>query len=444
MQYIRIAYVLHLRFLCDILVEESKNLGGKVMSNMIKLLSIILSCMMLWALVLPIQAYATEVTTTTDTVVTTVSDLQTALNNGGTIILGADIGGTGPLMVKENSALDLNGYKLSVITKSIMKNGILIEIGKTLTIKDSKWTAKKSGNGKLYVKGSTGIQTTGATLIIDSGVVEATGQFGAGIGGDRDYRLCDGGTVIINDGEVLATGGTAGTYGGAGIGGVEDGNGGTVTINGGEITAIGGLGAGIGGGGTAGIGGGHGGTITITGGTVTALGGGWSTGIGGGGSNKNMGTISITGGTIKATGSSKDYDIGSGSNKCDNGSLNITGGTLELTSINRGTNAINPYFANCTIKGEGAGNFKGVYDAKGIIKSVNITFDSNGGKIDKEVKLIVKNICIRNMKLPKAPIRNGYIFKGWYTKKVGGTRITKNTVVPLTKKTYYAQWTKKK
>lgn len=48
------------------------------------------------------------------------------------------------------------------------------------------------------------------------------------------------------------------------------------------------------------------------------------------------------------------------------------------------------------------------------------------------------------MKLPKTPVRSGYVFKGWYTKKEGGTKIKKNTVVPLTKKTYYAQWSKKK
>jgi uncharacterized repeat protein (TIGR02543 family) len=115
-----------------------------------------------------------------------------------------------------------------------------------------------------------------------------------------------------------------------------------------------------------------------------------------------------------------------------------------MTTANRGTNALKQLFSNCTIKGTGAGSFKGVYDAKGKLITVNITFNANGGKIDKEAKLIVKNTCIRNMKLPKNPIRSGYVFKGWYTKKEGGTKITKNTAVPLTKKTYYAQWTKKK
>ncbi len=407
-----------------------------------KILSIILSCAVLWALVPLNQTYATEMTTATDKVVTTISALQTALNTGGAIILGSDIGGTEPLTVKENSTLDLNGYKLSVVTKNIMENGILIELGKTLTIKDSKWNIKKPGKGKLYVKGSTGIQTTGATLIIDSGVVESTGSFEAGIGGGSEYNLCDNGTVIINDGIVSATGGVAGTYGGAGIGGVENGNGGTVTINGGKVIAIAGAGAGIGGGGVASErDSSNGGTITINGGTVTAIGAWYGSGLGDGNFIDSIGTVSITGGNIKATaGSDKAYDVGSSNNE----SLNVTGGTLELTTADRGTNAKKPHFTNCTIKGAGAGNFKGIYDANEKLKTVNITFDANGGKIDKRIRFIIKNTCIRNMKIAKTPVHNGYAFKGWYTKKVGGTKITKNTAVPLTKKIYYAHWSKKK
>ena len=411
------------------------------MKNIKKLLSIILSCVILWALIPPLQAYATESTVATDTVVTTASDLQTALNNGGTITLGADIGGTKKLTVKENSTLDLNGYKLSIINTSVFNNGIEITLGKTLIITDSKYNGKNLSNGKLYVKGFTGIQTTGATLIINSGVVEATGSSGAGIGGSDDYNMCDGGTVIINGGLVAATGGIAGTYGGAGIGGVEDGNGGTITINGGKVTAIGGDGAGIGGGGTAGNSGGNGGTITITGGTVIATGNGYGSGIGSGNSNDSIGTVSITGGTVRATaGSNEAYDIGSS----NDGSLNVTGGTLKLTTINRGTNSVRPHFSNCAIKGAGAGKYIGAYDANGKLKKVDITFITNDGKIGKKQKVTIKNTCLRNMKLAQTPVRNGYSFKGWYTMEKGGNKIKKNTTVPLTTKTYYAQWTKRK
>jgi uncharacterized repeat protein (TIGR02543 family) len=45
-------------------------------------------------------------------------------------------------------------------------------------------------------------------------------------------------------------------------------------------------------------------------------------------------------------------------------------------------------------------------------------------------------------KLPTTPKRVGYTFKGWYTKKIGGTKISKNTIIK--KNTiYYAQWIKR-
>ena len=44
-------------------------------------------------------------------------------------------------------------------------------------------------------------------------------------------------------------------------------------------------------------------------------------------------------------------------------------------------------------------------------------------------------------KLPTTPKRTGYTFKGWYTKKTGGTKISKNTK-PNKSVTYFARWTK--
>ena len=94
----------------------------------------------------------------------------------------------------------------------------------------------------LNVTGSmdnAGIRTTGATLHIygQSGgtgmltaSVNSAYSLGAGIGGGM---MGDGGTIIINGGNITATSGE----GGAGIGGGSFGNGGTITINGGNITA---------------------------------------------------------------------------------------------------------------------------------------------------------------------------------------------------------------
>lgn len=400
-----------------------------------KMTSIIISIMMVCTVFLHVDAYATNEG------VTSLTSLQDALSVGGVVKLGSDIGSNERLTISENIAIDLNGYKLSVI--SDYQNGINIEIGKTLTVFDSKYTDKIHGNGKLYVKGHTGIRTTGATLIINSGIIEATATTGAGIGGSGDGDYCDGGTLIINGGVVTAKGDIAGTFGGAGIGGVEKGDGGSITINGGTITAIGGGGAGIGGGGTASYDCGSGGTISINGGKVTAI-GGWGSGIGSGNSYGNIGTVSITGGIVKAKAGGKNtYDVGSGKNNDIGGTLNVNGGTLELTTKERGLNVEDSSFSNCVVTGAGSGNFKGVYNTDGNLKKVSITFDSNGGKIVNKAKEIVDNICIRNIKLPKTPVRNGYIFKGWYTKLSGGEKITEGSTVPLVATTYYAQWTKK-
>ncbi len=149
--------------------------------------------------------------------------------------------------------------------------------------------------------------------------------YGAGIGGGHDKA--DGGTIIINSGVVSATGGQWG----AGIGGGARGSGGVITINGGTITATGGTyGAGIGGGGD-----GEGGTITITGGTITATGNESGAGIGSGAYasyHSNGGSVTISGGTIVSkSGGYEAAGVGGGTYSCggsvfvDNANVTITG-----------------------------------------------------------------------------------------------------------------------
>ena len=76
---------------------------------------------------------------------------------------------------------------------------------------------------------------------------------------------------------------------------------------------------------------------------------------------------------------------------------------------------------------------------------VKVTFNANGGKIDKAAKKVVNMTKGKKIgkKLPAASkmIRSGYTFKGWYTKKSGGKKITKNTKIKK-KATYYAHWKK--
>lgn len=69
-----------------------------------------------------------------------------------------------------------------------------------------------------------------------------------------------------------------------------------------------------------------------------------------------------------------------------------------------------------------------------------ITFDKNANNavVDFSSKVVTKGD--KYGKLPEAR-RNNYVFAGWYTKKKGGTKITSNTVVKISKnQRLYAQW----
>jgi uncharacterized repeat protein (TIGR02543 family) len=73
-------------------------------------------------------------------------------------------------------------------------------------------------------------------------------------------------------------------------------------------------------------------------------------------------------------------------------------------------------------------------------KSVKIGFNANGGSVDKKSKKATYGKKIG--KLP-TPTRKGYYFKGWYTQKLGGKKITKSSTVKYRKaKTLYAHWGK--
>jgi len=73
-----------------------------------------------------------------------------------------------------------------------------------------------------------------------------------------------------------------------------------------------------------------------------------------------------------------------------------------------------------------------------------LTFNGNGGKIGKK-KTISSKIKkgSKIVKFPTTPKRAGYAFKGWYSKKTGGSKIVVNTK-PSKSVTYFAQWKKLK
>jgi hypothetical protein len=174
-------------------------------------------------------------------------------------------------------------------------------------------------------------------ITINSGTINAIGRGqAAGIGGGS---LLQTGRITVNGGNITATGGISGNFGGAGIGSGgstgEATNDNVITINAGTITAIGGpASAGIGGASNAGNGAG---TININGGIVTATGGSsavWGSAGIGGGFGGHGGTINISGGIITATGGSNTAGtsgggagIGGGA-RGHSGNITITGGII--------------------------------------------------------------------------------------------------------------------
>ncbi len=163
---------------------------------------------------------------------------------------------------------------------------------------------------------NTGVKVSG-TLQADSGSL-------TGIGGDVDSLSGNGngiyaGDIVINNGEVTATGRMHGVSAG------------TITVGGGKLTATGSYEDGVNALGSVTVKGGtviatgvkdgiHSGTnITISGGTVTATGVGAqytseSKGV-------NAGTVTVSGGTLTATG--VNYGIGGGTN-----GVSISGGEV--------------------------------------------------------------------------------------------------------------------
>ena len=85
-----------------------------------------------------------------------------------------------------------------------------------------------------------------------------------------------------------------------------------------------------------------------------------------------------------------------------------------------------------------------VYSIESKEKSVNnkVTWDANGGTVGAK-KTISANVKKGSKigKLPATPKRSGHTFSGWYTKKTGGSKISKDTK-PSKAVTYYAQWKK--
>ena len=69
-----------------------------------------------------------------------------------------------------------------------------------------------------------------------------------------------------------------------------------------------------------------------------------------------------------------------------------------------------------------------------------VLFDSNGGTLDVQSTYQYSE---RKFTLPPEPVQTGYKFAGWWTKPVGGLRVTGDTVfIEGVYRTLYAHWTK--
>ena len=73
--------------------------------------------------------------------------------------------------------------------------------------------------------------------------------------------------------------------------------------------------------------------------------------------------------------------------------------------------------------------------------AATVRFNANGGKVSEYGRVVWLNKAIGALPVPEA--RRGYTFKGWFTAKTKGTKITAATKVTKAM-TVYAQWTAKK
>ena len=242
-----------------------------------------------------------------------VSYNQTKSINAGDVTVTAGehwlITGTGAdsnyfITIGDGATVTLDGVKIN------MGGGnypcIKCEGSATIILKDGS-TNQLVNNSEDYP--ALWIGNSGTTLTIQGSTGRLTvtsGNYCAGIGGGwkNDSYTC--GNIVIEGGIIEATGGS---NAGAGIGSDNQGTCGSITISGGTVT-------GMGQGGGAGIGSGYGsascGNIIISGGTVIAV----SNGAGGAGigSGKwsSCADITISGGDITATGGDYAAGIGGG------------------------------------------------------------------------------------------------------------------------------------
>lgn len=284
-----------------------------------KFISVLLSLLMVFSLCLSVSA--------DDGRITTRDELQSALDNGGTVSLTDDVDASANgLTVKKDVTLDLNGHSLKVANSNATNIQI---IGATLTLVDSTDNNKDgTGQGKIYteVPYAKGTYETvaisvnrGAHFIMESGLIDTAsaftdnsnqGQFAVGL---NDGSATSDANVIINGGHIKA-----GWYAIAGNGGCvsADHN---ITVNGGILESVA----------DYAIYHPQRGTTTINGGVVYGYAGGVAI---------KRGNLVVNGGTITSKGVGSTGTWGDGTGNLANAAVNINAhyGTTDV-KLNNGS-----------------------------------------------------------------------------------------------------------
>ena len=245
-------------------------------------------------------------------------------NNATWLIIGSGEPTSNTITIGAGGTANLSGVNISAGGSAIACSG-----NATINLLEGT-TNRANGTCGIRIGGS------GTTLTINGpGTLYAqSGEYGAaGIGGTDKVAV---GNIVINGGEIHATGGYYAAGIGSGHGTYTDAAScGTITIHGGTIEARGGEGG-------AGIGAGAGrssySSITIDGGNVSAYGDtSDGAGIGSGYSNTSAGPITISGAStvVNATGATYAAGIGSG-NSSPCGTITISGGTITAMSGKNG------------------------------------------------------------------------------------------------------------
>lgn len=126
--------------------------------------------------------------------------------------------------------------------------------------------------------------------------------------------------------------------------------------------------------------------------------------------------------------------------KLKNGKWKYIKTSKQVTSIKKITKNKKYYLKIRAYKKAAGKTYYGAWSAQKtpVNKSIKVKFNANKGKVSQKTK----NVKIFNKygKLPK-PTRYGYRFKGWYTKKTGGKKVTAKTYTKYYKNhTLYAHW----